>query len=154
MNRNIEITTYYDNELIIEIDYTPEKLTKDNNSPNDPSEIKVKRIFEVVNENNKYEETDKFDKRQIEIICHELCDFNEHKTTLNEKESRTIMNAEKYLSIEEGKMLEFLIRSEAGRAGNSSTKNNMLFLIAKKCKIIGIDQEFIEEMDENFKAKY
>ncbi len=153
MEKHLEITDYYGNEIVVKANYTEVKETQDITSPDDPSEIEIISIF-LIDEDNSYNETDKFDVDEISRICMELCDFGEEKITLSLRDSNSIKNTEKYLSIDEGKMIENLIRSEAGIVGNSNTKNNTLFLIAKKCKVIGIDQEFIEEMDENFKAKY
>lgn len=141
--KTLNISTYFCDEIVVEGHYS-EGIKGDRNQPDDPNEFEISTIYENID--GDLRETDKFDEDYILQTCLEMCEADMSETTLNEKHSENIMNTQKYLSCEEKDLFEFLLLSEFGRAGNSLEKKKMIYEIARKCELIGLDKEFINEL--------
>ena len=142
---SLKISTYYGDTIIVRGNYTPIQADSGIGNPDIPASFEITEVFREGE--NKLASIDRFLIDALSEIC---CDMSESEMTeyhITEKMSESIMNNDKYLSHEEQDMLEFIIKQEHGRCGNSDEKCTMLKEIAKKCIQIGLHKEFIDELN-------
>lgn len=140
--KEIEINTFYGNEIVVQGYYTKVKSSGNIALPDDPDNFETTNVFEVI-ENNLCP-TDKFNVSFIGDLCCNLCFHGQDKITLNEKDSKAIMNTKKYLSADEIKLLDAILKSRYSRAGTSTEIKNTIESIAKKCVLVGFDNEYFK----------
>jgi len=147
------INTVYGDVILIYGRTIIGQKSADGMTPQDPNTFEIKDVSELV-DGNLLINSDKFDMDYLGQICDQMACDDIQEETLDEKESKIIMNFDKYLSYDEREYIEHLLKSEFHRPSTHRSDSAIIISIAKKLQDLGFCKAVTEELEKDFNFHY